>query len=93
MLSVKVSTKHQIALPSRARRQLGIQAGDRLAVEVDQDRIVLRLQRGHAADRLLGLGRGVYGDPVSYVRALRDEWEAAVPTGQRRRRQPKPRQG
>ena len=33
MLSVKVSTKHQIAVPSDARRALGIQAGDWVLVE------------------------------------------------------------
>jgi looped-hinge helix DNA binding domain, AbrB family len=76
MLSVKVSSKHQIAVPSEVRRRLGIKAGDRLEVEIRDDVIVLRPRAGSAADRLLGMGRGMYPpDPVSYVRALRDEWE------------------
>lgn len=76
MLSVKVSSKHQIAVPSEARRRLGIKAGDRLEVEIRDDVIILHLRAGTVADRLLGMGRGMYPpDPVSYVRAVRDEWE------------------
>lgn len=76
MLSVKVSSKHQIAVPSAARKALGIKAGDRLSVEVRGNVIVLKPQEGTVADRLYGTGRGIYGpDPVAYVRALRDEWE------------------
>ena len=76
MLSVKVSSKHQIAVPSEARKALGIRAGDRLGVEIRGDVIVLRPQAGTVADRLYGSGRGIYGpDPLVYIRALRDEWE------------------
>ena len=78
MLSVKVSTKHQIAVPSEARRALGIKAGDRLDVVVTDDAIVLRKQPARPSDRLRGLaaGKGWYEpDPVTYVRRLRDEWE------------------
>ena len=76
MLSVKVSSKHQIAVPSEVRRALGIKAGDRLGVEVRDGVILLRPQAGTVTDRLYGTGRGIYGpDPVAYVRALRDEWE------------------
>ncbi|MEO5704682.1 MAG: AbrB/MazE/SpoVT family DNA-binding domain-containing protein [Candidatus Limnocylindrales bacterium] len=76
MLSVKVSSKHQIAVPGEVRRALGIKAGDRLGVEVSGDVIVLRPRVPTTATRLRGTGRGIYGpDPVAYVRALRDEWE------------------
>ena len=79
MLSVKVSTKHQIVVPSAARRDLGIEAGDHLDVFVTDDAIVLRKRPARASDRLRGLaaGKGWYGpDPVTYVRRLRDETEA-----------------
>lgn len=82
MLSVKVSTKHQIAVPSEVRRTLGIKAGDRLGVEVRDGMIMLKPQAGTTAERLRGTGRGIYGpDPVAYVRALRDEWEDRLDTG------------
>jgi AbrB family looped-hinge helix DNA binding protein len=77
MLSVKVSTKHQISVPSEARRRLGIEAGDRLSVEVTEDAIVLRRRPDRPSERLHGLGAGVWKhvDPVTYVRQLRDELE------------------
>jgi AbrB family looped-hinge helix DNA binding protein len=77
MLSVKVSTKHQIAVPSEARRRLGIEAGDRLSVEVTDDALVLRVRPALPSERLrlLGEARDVWKgvDPVTFVRHLRDE--------------------
>ena len=79
MLSVKVSTKHQIVVPSEARRVLGVKAGDRLNVEVRDDTIVLRKRPALASERLRGIARGMYGpDAVAFVRQLRDEWEESV---------------
>ena len=77
MVSVKVSTKHQIAVPSEARRRLGIAAGDRLSVEVTEDAIILRRRPDRPSERLRGLGATIWKDvdPVAYVRQLRDELE------------------
>lgn len=79
MPSVKVSSKNQISVPSETRRRLGIEPGDRLDVAVVDDAIVLRKRPARASERLWGLaaGKGWYEpDPVTYVRELRDEWEA-----------------
>jgi len=77
MLSVKVSTKHQIVVPSAARRQLGIQAGDRLDVEVADGVIHLR-RHVPAGERLRGIGAHLWDgtDPAERIRAMRDEDEA-----------------
>jgi AbrB family looped-hinge helix DNA binding protein len=77
MLSVKISTKHQIAVPSEARKKLGLKAGDRLDVEVDGDVIHLR-RHVPAGERLYGIGAHIWDgtDPAARIRALRDEWEA-----------------
>jgi len=81
MLSVKVSSKHQIAVPSQARHALGIQAGDRLDVEVTDGAIILRPRRGTAGERLRGLGREAWQgvDPVECVRKLRQDWDDRAP--------------
>jgi len=87
MLSVKVSTKHQIAVPSEARRQLGIEAGDRLDVRVVGDTLVLRKSPSRPSDRLRGMaaGRGWYDpDPETFVRQLRDQWEEMASERERR---------
>ncbi len=79
VLSAKVSTKHQISIPSEARRRLGIEAGDRLDVQVTDDAMILRRRPARPSDRLRGLaeGKGWYEpDPVTFVRQLRDETEA-----------------
>jgi AbrB family looped-hinge helix DNA binding protein len=83
VLSAKVSTKHQISIPSEARRRLGIEPGDRLIVEIRDDSIILSRPR-RASERLRGLGSGIWQgvDPVQYVRQLRGEWERAGAEGE-----------
>jgi AbrB family looped-hinge helix DNA binding protein len=77
MQSAKVSTKHQITLPSEARRKVGIEPGDRLYVEVVDDALVLRRRPSRPSERLRGLGRHIWSgvDAVNQVRLLRDEFE------------------
>lgn len=78
MVSVKVSTKHQISLPSEARRRLGIKAGDRLTVEVVEDTLVLRRRPERPSERMAGIGRHIWDgvDPVERIRKMRDEaWD------------------
>jgi len=77
MLSVKISSKHQIAVPSEARKRLGLKAGDRLDVELEEDVIHLR-RHVPAGTRLLGIGAQYHDgtDAAERIRALRDEWEA-----------------
>jgi AbrB family looped-hinge helix DNA binding protein len=77
MLSVKISTKHQIAVPSEARKKLGLKAGDRLDVDIEGDVIHLR-RHVPAGTRLMGIGAHLADgtDPAERIRALRDEWEA-----------------
>jgi AbrB family looped-hinge helix DNA binding protein len=77
MLSVKVSTKHQIVVPSAARKKLGISPGDRLDVEIESDVIHLR-RHLPAGERLRGIGAHIWDgtDPAERIRKMRDEDEA-----------------
>ena len=81
MLSVKVSTKRQIVVPSEARAALGIEPGDRLDVVVQDGLILLRPRPRRPSDRLRGIGAGKswYGtDPVEFMRELRDSIDARM---------------
>ncbi|MGH2406618.1 MAG: AbrB/MazE/SpoVT family DNA-binding domain-containing protein [Candidatus Limnocylindrales bacterium] len=77
MLSVKVSTKHQIVVPSAVRRQLGIKAGDRLEVSVEDGDVRLHPRPARTSERMRGMFRGMYDgkDAVDFVRELREESE------------------
>jgi AbrB family looped-hinge helix DNA binding protein len=82
MLSIKVSTKYQVSLPSAARRRLGIEAGDRLSVELTTDALILRRRPERPSERLRGLGREAWQgvDPVRHVRQLREASDRSDPT-------------
>ncbi len=73
---VKISSKHQIAVPVAVRKELGLKAGDRLLVQVRDGVIVLAPQRGDPVDRLRGLYRDVCeGDVETYLEEERDAWD------------------
>lgn len=74
---VTLSQENQLTLPEEVVRQLGLQPGDRLVVEINQAdpcRVELRpVRRSYA-----GLLDGVYGtdeEALAYVRAERASWE------------------
>jgi AbrB family looped-hinge helix DNA binding protein len=43
---VRVTRNYQITIPAEVRRRLGIKVGDRVVVEVEGDRIVIRKTAG-----------------------------------------------
>ena len=71
---VKVSKKHQIALPSEVRKQLGIQSGDELLIELRGGYAVLLPTPRDYSQRLRGLHREIWTDvePQEYVRHERE---------------------
>ena len=74
---VKVSKKHQIAVPSEVRKQLGIKSGDELLVELRDGYAVLLPEPRDFSLRLRGLHREVWDgvDPQDYVRQEREAWQ------------------
>lgn len=73
--TAKLSSKSQITIPAWVRKKLGIGPGSRLAVRVEDERILLERVEDSVL-RLEGALRGVYGkDPDRYIRGLRREWE------------------
>ena len=75
--SVKVSKRYQIALPSLARKQLNIQAGDRLLVDIQESMIILLPQPQNYVDHLTGLHQEIWEsvDTTAYLNRERDAWQ------------------
>ncbi len=72
---VRVTRKFQVTIPKRVREALGIRVGDRLEVDVEGDRIVVRPLRPRVEDpveALLSLVR----EPVDVdaVRLVEESW-------------------
>lgn len=78
-MKVKVSRKHQIAVPASVRRQLHIHAGDQLEVRVEGETIVLRQVLVDPVAALLTVAPELWQglDADSYINTLRDEWSAS----------------
>jgi len=77
-VSVKINSKHQIAVPSAIRKELRLATGDRLLAQVRDGVIVLVPQRGDALDQLSGLYRDVWDheDIQAYIDEERDAWDS-----------------
>lgn len=75
-ISVKVSNKHQIAVPASVRRKLSIRAGDYLLVDIEDGAIILVPKPIDSIEELRGLGREVWNgvDAQDYVDRERDGW-------------------
>ena len=76
---VKISSKHQIAVPSSFRKELQLGAGDHLLADVRDGVIVLVPERQNAVDQLRGLFREIWEDidAQEYVNQERDAWETS----------------
>ncbi len=74
--TVKVSGRYQISLPSRARRELGIEAGDRLIVVVQDGMLILLPQPADYVSYMSGLHREIWQgiDTTAYLNEERAAW-------------------
>lgn len=74
--TVKVSNRYQISLPSMARQQLNIQAGDRLLVDIQEGMLVLIPQPHDYVEYLAGLHQEIWQnlDTTTYLAQERDAW-------------------
>lgn len=78
-ISVKVSNRYQIALPSLARKELNIRAGDRLLVDIQDGMIILLPQPQDYVEYLTGLHKDIWQNinTTSYLQQERDAWQAS----------------
>jgi AbrB family looped-hinge helix DNA binding protein len=79
-VSVRVSSRYQISVPSMARKRLNIQSGDRLLVDVQDGVLILIPQPQNYTARLAGLHREVWQDidTTAYLQGERDAWDASA---------------
>lgn len=75
-VTVKVSSRYQIAVPRLARERLNIQSGDRLLVDI-QDGVIILIPRpqDHVA-HMAGLHRDAWEgiDTTAYLDREREAW-------------------
>jgi AbrB family looped-hinge helix DNA binding protein len=77
--TVKVSGRYQISLPSHARRELGIEAGDRLLVVVQDGMLILLPQPEDYVSYMAGLHREIWQgvDAMTYLNEERAAWQTS----------------
>ena len=77
VLRVKVGDDHAIAIPDEILRQLRIEPGSNLLVDVRDGYLVLLPEPQDYAKHLRGLHREVWEgvDPDEYVRQEREAWQ------------------
>lgn len=75
-VTVKVSNRYQISLPSLARKQLAIEAGDRLLVDIQAGMMILMPQPEDYVEYMAGLHQEVWQgiDPATYLEQEREAW-------------------
>ncbi len=75
-ISVRISSKHQIAVPASVRRELSINAGDHFLVSVEDGAIILVPKPVDPVEELRGLGQDVWTgvDAQDHVDRERDGW-------------------
>lgn len=78
-VSVKVSSRYQIAVPRIAREHLKIEKGDRLLVDIQEGLIVLLPCPEDYADRLAGLHPEIWSgvDADTYLHEEREAWASS----------------
>jgi AbrB family looped-hinge helix DNA binding protein len=75
-VSVKVSSRYQVAVPRIAREKLNIQSGDRLLVDVQDGILILIPQPRDYAVHMSGLHKEIWSgvDTTAYLEGEREAW-------------------
>lgn len=78
--TVKVSKRNQIVVPAIARKQLRIQSGDRLLVDIQDGMLILMPQPENYTQHLAGLHKEVWEgvDPQESINEERKAWDASL---------------
>lgn len=75
MATVKLSKKSQLVLPAKIRRQLKIEPGDRLDLEVEGDHVILRKAPRSDVEALGQYRSSLWKGYAEELDRVRDEWD------------------
>ena len=72
----KVSKKSQIVIPKEIRKLIHLSEGDELMINVEGEKIILKVKPKSYTKRLKGLHKEVWKgiDPKKYIKGERDSW-------------------
>ena len=78
-VTVKVSSRYQIAVPRVARERLNIRTGDRLLVDVQDGLLILLRQPEDYTTHMAGLHGDIWSgqDTTTYLQEERDAWKTS----------------
>jgi AbrB family looped-hinge helix DNA binding protein len=79
-VTVKVSSRNQIALPRTARQRLKIKSGDRLLVDIQDGILILLPEPDDYVTHLAGLHKEIWDgvDTDAYLQSERAAWEKSA---------------
>jgi AbrB family looped-hinge helix DNA binding protein len=75
MRRTRLSSKSQVTLPADYRRRLGVEPGEELLMDFQEDRIVLLKNTGSALDELQALPPELWAGAADEIQRARDEWD------------------
>ena len=78
-LTVRVSSRYQISVPSDVRQRLNIHSGDQLLVDVQGGLLILVPKPRDYTGHLAGLHREIWEgvDTAAYLQEERDAWDTS----------------
>lgn len=78
--TVKVSKRHQIAVPALARQLLNIKSGDRLLVDIQDGVMVLMPEPENYTESMAGLHKDIWtdADVQNYLNEERRAWDSSA---------------
>jgi len=75
---IKISSKYQIVIPREVRKKLNLEAGDKLIIKANNEKVIIYPQPKNYTKYALGLGKEISQgiDATEYVRKERETWKS-----------------
>jgi len=75
---IKISSKYQIVIPREVRKKLNLEAGDKLIINANDEKVIIYPQPKNYTKYALGLGKEIWQgiDATDYIRKERETWKS-----------------